>query len=284
MRYGKFLILAIAIALLAVPSSAKEKKIIESKWTAAAIQVDGASADWDQNALEFDKDVKVNFGFKNDAERLYVLFVFNDPRYTSTIESTGLTMWINAEGKEKRNYGLHFHREMVSGDRLIQQMESQGQTLTEEEKLEIKSKPGYMLFLCDALNKKGDVVPLPGSSRGTYRVMRAQGKTIYELGFPLALLDDPGAKTKWDPAQPLKIGFEWGGLTAAQKKARAERASEMAGEGGGGGGGGEGEEGGGGGGGRGGGRGGGGGVSMGGSERSSMKYDFWIDLKIAQNG
>ena len=195
-----------------------------------------------------------------------------------------MTVWVNTEGKEKRNYGLRFRRQTVTGDGLIQQMESQGQTLTEERKQEIRSKPAYMLFLCETLNKKGDVIPHPGSSQGTYRMTRAQGKTVYEMSVPLAMLDDPAAKTKGDPAQPLKIGFEWGGLTEEMKKARADQASEMAGGdtggggggGRGGGGGGEGEDAGGGGGGL-------GGRGAGGGRRSPMKYDFWVDLKIAAN-
>ena len=275
MKNSRWFLLVLAGALLCVPSLAKEKKVIESKWTAAPVQIDGAEADWPQDALELEKDVKVTYAFKNDAGRIYVLFVLNDPAFISTIESTGLGLWVNSEGKEKRNYGLRCHRRMTSGDQLIQQMESQGQILTEEKKQEIKAKPGFMLFLCDRINKKGEVIPQPGANQGTYRVGRVQGRVVYEIGFPLAFLEDPASQAKWDPAKPIEIGFEWGGLTEEMKKARAEQASEMAGAGGGGGGGEEGE--GGGGGSR------GGGMSMGGGRRTPLKYDFWVDVKIAQN-
>jgi hypothetical protein len=50
---------------------------------------------------------------------------------------------------------------------------------------------------------------------------------VYELVLPLALLNDPSAEKKWDASQPLKIGFEWGGVTEEMKKAQA---SELGGQ------------------------------------------------------
>ena len=141
----------------------------------------------------------------------------------SSIDFSGLTLWTNPEGKEKKNYGLHFYRKQVTADQLIQEMEKQGQTFTIENKQAIKSKPSYTIFACDIVNKKGEAVPSPGTSSATFRTSKVQNEIIFEYQLPVALLQDPALTIQWDMAQPLKLGFEWGGMTAEMKQALAAR-------------------------------------------------------------
>ena len=37
----------------------------------------------------------------------------------------------------------------------------------------------------------------------------------------MGLLKDPGSEKAWDPSLPVKIDFEWGGLTEDMKRAQA---------------------------------------------------------------
>jgi hypothetical protein len=263
---------------LAAPVSGKEKKIVESKWTAAPVQIDGVQADWAQDTLETEKSVAASYAFKNDANFLYLLFVFNDPKFVSSIEATGMTLWLNAEGKEKKLHGLRFYRKMLNPDQFIQHLEKEGQLLTDEKKQEIKAKPGYILFACDTVNKKGEVVPHPGAGSGTYRMARVQKSMAYEFVIPMALLADPASKIQWDASKPLKVGFEWGGMTEEMKKARAAQIGAQGAQAGAegatwdeymGGEGGEGFS--------------APSASLAAMRRAPKKYDFWIDLKIAQN-
>jgi hypothetical protein len=261
MKNLKPLYILLTIGVLIAPSVAKDK-IVESKWTAAPVRIDGSSAEWAQDALETEKSVEASYAFKNDANFLYVLFIFNNPIYLSTVEDTGMTFWVNTEGKEKKIRGLRFHRKAVSADQLIQSLESEGQTLTDQKKQELRSKTQYLLFAYDVVNKKGEIVPQSGMATGTYRLARVEKSTIYEFVVPLELLADPSSDKKWDPAKPFKLGFEWGGLTDEMKKARAPQLS--------------GEE-----------------RSESNENRfrvpdsatrqSPKRYDFWISLQIAQN-
>jgi hypothetical protein len=226
MKNLKPLAVAFLTLALAVPFLAKDK-IVESRWTATPIQVDGSNAEWVGDPLELEKGVAVNYAFKNDAEYLYIYMLFNDPKFLSSIDQTGMTVWINAEDKDKRVYGLRFYRKPVTPDQLIEQLEKEGQVLDEQKKQEIKSKRQYMLFACDALNKKGEPISHPaGTGIATYR-MAAVGKgRALEFVAPLALLDDPAGQLKIDPARPFKVGFEWGGMTEEMKKARATQLGE----------------------------------------------------------
>ena len=217
MRSIKILFLFLAVAVLAAPSGAADKKIIESRWAATPVQVDAKTADWAPETLELQKDYDLKYSFQNDADFLFLLFEFNSNKFMSSIDFSGLTLWVNPEGKEKKTYGLHFYRKSVNADQLIQVLERQGQTVPEEQKAEFKKRPQYMLFVCDPVDKRGKPLPVPGAPQATFRTTKVDKSIIFEYQVPLALLDDPTAAAKRDPAQPLKIGFEWGGMTDEMK-------------------------------------------------------------------
>jgi hypothetical protein len=287
MKSLKTLSCILALLAMTLPLVAKDKVLVESRWTSAPVKIDGAKTEWDEDALVEDKDLEISYGFKNDPNFLYLLLVFNSPKSVSTIDGTGLTLWINAEGNDKKTYGLKFYRKMISADELIDNMTKQGQALSDEQITKIKATRQYRTYACDPIDKKGKPVAVPGGGTGTFRAARVEKGAVYEYIIPMAFLQDPASAAKWDPAAPLSVGFDWGGLTEAMKKARTARnfsgvSSGTAGAAtsweqtiaGGGEGGGGGEEGGGGGGMEGGmgGRGGG----------TPKKIDFWVNLKIAQ--
>jgi hypothetical protein len=273
-------ILVFAAVSLAPLLPAADNPPLESVWTAAVVQIDGQLNEWPETALQYNKDFEVRYAFKNDGNFLYCVFVFDNPRYLSSLEQSGLTFWINPE-KERRTYGFRFYRKMVTSDQVIEQLEKNGSVITDQKKAEIRLKPRYFLYSCDVLNKKGDILPhQPGTANGSYRVGRAQKRMVFEYAIPLALLTDPNQKPVLDPAKPFHLGFEWGGMTEEMKKqslaetgdanvqvdssASAMAVSAGVGEKG------EGSE------------GGGRSVSIedGIRRRMPKKYDFWIDLKL----
>jgi hypothetical protein len=278
MRKPRFTILVLALAVLAVAAPAAVK-VLQSLWTPEPLAVDGKADEWAPESLAVEKSVDVSYGFKNDDKSLYLFFKFNDAKkYMSSIEQSGFTVWINTEGKEKRVYGLKFHRKPVNGDELIKLLEQQGQTLDEAKKQEIKAKPQYVLFACDAINKKGEIIPHPaGTHMSTYRTARAANTASYEFLIPYEVMSDPATNVKIDPAKPLVLGFEWGGATPQQLQEAAAQIGDrgasanagatsmegsMSGEGG--------------------------GFNAPGGSLASMrgripkKYDFWATVQLAQ--
>jgi len=221
MKHLKPLYILIAVLVAAVPYFAKDK-IIESKWTAMPLQIDGQTAEWAQDVLETSKSEQVSYAFKNDANHLYVLFIFNESKTLSSISATGMTFWTNTEGKEKKNYGMRFYPRTISGEQLVQEVEKQGETIPEEKKQELlKSKSPFRIFACDAVNKKGEIIPHSGKGMATFRTGRVEKNTVYEFVIPIALLSDPASTTPFDVAKPFKLGFDWGGMTDEMKKAQA---------------------------------------------------------------
>ena len=138
-----------------------------------------------------------------------------------------MNLWLNAEDKENKIRGLRFYRKLASSNQLILELEKQGQMLTDQQKKDIRSKPSHPLFVCDVVNNKGQAVPHPGTGSGTFRTGQAQKSIVFEYFVPIALLQDPASQSKWDPALPLKVGFEWGGMTDEMKRNYAGRVGDQ---------------------------------------------------------
>lgn len=220
--------LAVA-AMLSVQAPAKDV-LAESRWAAAPVVIDGQDGEWRGEAPYIYKDAGLEYALQNDGQSLYILFRFTNPKGLTTIEATGLNVYINAGGKKKKDFGFRFFRKQATADELIAALEMKGQVLTEEKKAELRTGKLYVLFEHEAVGeKKAGSAPVPPGGPGESPVFRAvpQGKTVvYEIRIPLSLGDSPtgiGVKA----GETIKLGFEWGGMTPEMRKAlMAQRASQ----------------------------------------------------------
>ena len=204
-----------------------QEKAVESVWEESSLLIDGLDNDWVGDTLNFEKTVEVDYAFRNDADKLYVLFVFKDPLYQSTIKDTGMTLWINTEGKKKKKYGIYFNTRRVTAESVISLLEKQKGPLPEAEKNNIRSQPFYFFYQGDVKDKKGKILT-PTALGGELAVplFRAQAKQkmmVYELVMSLRILEKLSAKDKMEPGKTVKVGFEWGGLTERMKAQRMAR-------------------------------------------------------------
>jgi len=267
-------LIALSVALILAGLGLAKETVIESKWTATPVRIDGVDDEWSGETLNFEKGVKVNYALRNDASNVYVLFVFTDRRYLSSIEATGLIIWVNAEGKKKKAEGFRFLKKQVTADELIARLEKQGEQLTEQKKAELKSGASYVLFDGVAVDKDGkEIAATPGEQPfpPTFRVMPKGSAMVYEFRLPLRNLEAKSPGVPRESSVGLKLGFEWGGLTKEMKEAIAARLGadqsvDAAG-------GGEEED-----------------ITApsGGNVsarigRSPQKYSFWVDIELAKN-
>ena len=138
--FARALLLSLVVLAVCLAGFSKEETVA-SMWRGSPLSIDGADNDWAGDTLSFEKKFEVDYAFQNDAENLYVLFVFKDPVYLSTIKDTGMTFWINTEGKKKKKYGITFKMIKVSAESLISLLEKQRGTLPEAEKNRIRGWP-----------------------------------------------------------------------------------------------------------------------------------------------
>ena len=270
------------ISIFCGVGSAKEITV-DSMWTESPVNIDASNQDWTEAVLHSEKKYKVDCSFKNDMDNLYVLFVFKDPNFLSTVQATGMTLWFNTIDRKKKEYGINFGIRKVTADVLIAVLEKQKGPLPEEEKAKIKSTPQYFMYRADVIDKKGKVITDSVMSEGmiepVFRSGKQQDLEIYEFRVPLAILGKLSDKFGAEPGAAVKVGFEWGGLTEAMKQARIERLAQsgvrnptptepgdpsVSGRGGGGG------------------TGDGSSMQMRSGRGTPKEYSFWLDVKLAQ--
>jgi len=200
----------------------KEKKL-DSRWDVAAIKIDSFNNDWVGEALSFEKKVKVDYAFKNDTENIYVLFIFKDSKYMSSIKNTGMTIWFNREGKKKKKYGIKFTEKKINPYELISFLEKQQGFIPEEKKNEIRSKPNYFMLSSGVINKnnksKSPNEVNDKARTAWFRMKEQQGMVVYEFSIPLEMVSEIDQGIGIEPGKSIKVGFEWGGMTKEMQMA-----------------------------------------------------------------
>ncbi|MFA9453973.1 MAG: hypothetical protein ACERK6_08665 [Candidatus Aminicenantaceae bacterium] len=200
----------------------------KSAWNTAQMSVDGTDFDW-QDAFPASADkVAVEYAFKNDANFLYVLFKFKDPKqFMSTISWTGMTVYLNASGKKKKDYFINFRKKQITADEFIANLEAQQGQLSQEDKDKIRANEFYVDHDVQVSNKKAKSQSLDGVEGivpAIFRANQSQDETyLWEIAIPLARPADMAPGIGAAPGQQIKVGFQWGGSTDEWKEAMASR-------------------------------------------------------------
>lgn len=218
-------LLFVMILALVVPGQAK-KKALSSAWTEQPLKIDGSSADWGEDGFVKYEKYQIDRAFRNDGDYLYIIFTFKDPKFMSTINSSGMTVWLNNRAKKKKRYGIKFLKRRISPDTFIRMIEKKHGPLPTEKKEEIRKKEFYTIYQSGVVNKD-DEQPLPiqlGSGQSpAFRVKPGQGTMTYEFRIPLEKLEGKTSGIGTTPGQTIALGFQWGGLTKEMREARAQQ-------------------------------------------------------------
>ncbi len=271
------------------PSLVSAEKVIPSQWAAAPVRIDGANQEWQDAAIIVDKVSRAEYALRNDDKYLYILMVFKvyslrlgervqNIASLSTYEISGMKVYFSFDGKKDKSNGFHFVKKTITADELIANLEKGGEVLTDEKKAGIRQQKAYMIYEGLPLDPSKPAPPVASgpADTPTFRDQLKRELSVVEFRIPLAYLAQAGAVAA--PGANLKLGFEWGGMTKEMRSAYMARMADSgsrasqgdvkstgednkwaAREGGGGEGG-----------------------PMGGQpNRDTKKYDFWIDVKLA---
>lgn len=220
-----FLITFVVLAVFSLNSFAKEE-LVKSQWLHSAVNIDGALEDWKESGLYLDKKVMTECALRNNNETLFILFALKDRKYFSTIQSSGLTIWFNSDGKKKKNDGIKFFKKMISADDYITELEQQKGPLSEEDKKKILENPAYVFHQAEFLTKKKKDPSQEEKNEearlAVFRTGNQKGVMVYEMAIPLNLFPDSVRSSI------MKVGFEWGGMTDEyRKRLRDKRAQSQ---------------------------------------------------------
>lgn len=274
-----FVVLLLILGGLSVAYT--KEKFVESVWAASPLTIDGLAIEWKGDPFNLEKKVNVEYAFRNDSDTLYVLFKFNDVQYLSSIETTGMTLWIDTQGKKSKDLGVKFTQKKISADEYISILEKQRGAINDEQKESLRAREFYFISRAEAEDKKGNPLEQDEGSEAVkgaaYNVYVQPDAVTYEFRLPLKTLTTTLSGTAKEPGEIVGIGFEWGGLTDAMRKefmkgnAGGDSGSMGISEGG---------------------RGGGGGQSVGfdgaspagltALRKMTKKYSFWTAVRLAK--
>ncbi len=214
------------MVLALVAAGFAKDKPVGSMWVATPPSIDGMNTEWGNVSLSTYKKAKIEYAFMNDAENLYVLFIFKDPKFLSSISWTGLTVWISPQGAKEKDLGIRLMKKQISADDYIAILEKQvGETMPEEKKEQIRQNKSYWLFDQELINKNAadysEDAPMPKFNGALFKINVLQKTIIYELAISFSKLAEVAPEIGAEPGKSLSLNFEWGGASKEYKEALA---------------------------------------------------------------
>jgi len=233
-RFTAILLMA-AVAALAVPASSAKDVVIQSVWAPGPMVIDGVAQEWGDVTEPFvDKASGAKYAVKNDGRDLYIIMVLANDVSKSTIDYTGMKVYLTSGPKKAKDSGVLFLQKIMPTEEFIATFEKKGQALTDAQKAELRKKPNQPVFLEEPILPKGAAAPAVASEadRPTFRSAGKGQVTVYEFKVPLSRIARQQGAAE---GGPIKVGFEWGGMNKEVRKdilagraASGSRASEGA--------------------------------------------------------
>lgn len=209
-RYLAGLVIGCATVGFVIMASCKNVELA-STWTTTPMHVDGRAQDWNGVTSHFLEESEATVAFANDSSQLYILMRTRDPRLASTIRSNGLMFWINADGKQEKQFVIRYRggptreemRSMIGGERR-RKIDREEQFMMPD-----TGKPALTCFV------KGRIVemeiPVDGSN-GPAAAFSVDGSFFtYEFSLPLHESAVRSYGMAAVPGQTIRIGAIWGG-------------------------------------------------------------------------
>jgi hypothetical protein len=165
--------------------------------------VDGKTEDW-QGDLFVAEGERIELGFLNDRENLYVCLLTTDNFVRAQILTQGLTVWFDPKGKTDKIFGIRFPVGLPPAERKMPLANNpEGPDLenlpkvpmTEMEIIRTEKEPPQKLNVAEAQGIEVKVVP-------------SSGLIVYELKIPLIKTEQHPIAVGAEPGTTIGIGFE----------------------------------------------------------------------------
>jgi uncharacterized membrane protein YgcG len=235
-RHNKLLRILVLLSFAAIMTiSGCKKTQLPSTWTATPIVIDGNIDDWSDKPTTYFEGQDMMAAFCNDSTNLYLHFRSRNFMTASLIRKTGITIYIDKQGKNKKDFFVRLN------DGPVKPISPRSVRNEDEE----KKKPGFgrqfqsnsrdipprlTCKIKDRIVEK--IIPFDGSQGPTAAYDTSFGFYSYEIAVPL----DYGSVLYFgldvDLGQEISIGAEWGDMGDMKKSARSGGRSGMKGGGG----------------------------------------------------
>jgi hypothetical protein len=116
----KRLNLIFLLSVILLLSGCKEET--ESHYSEQNFKIDGVLDEWTNYPLLTIEDQLVSLGIRNDNDNLYLMLATRSERMVRTFQNHGLTLWLNADNKKNKEFGLVVYPDFDLPDRDEQSM------------------------------------------------------------------------------------------------------------------------------------------------------------------
>ena len=204
-----------AIVVLAA-SGLAAGQAVESLWASGPMTIDGVAQEWDASTPIIDEGSRVEYALRNDGRNLYIIMVFKNPLYKSTLDYTGMKIYFTTGTKKSKDFGILFQKKQLTAEGLIANLQKRGQAPTEEQNAEIRKKSTHIIFSEEVIRPKKAAAPTDpavATDPPIFRTIEKGRLAVCEFRIPLSRINQLGGIGA-EPGQSILLGFEWGGMTA----------------------------------------------------------------------
>ena len=216
------LLLAIfSIAILSVSADAKTHNVTTS-WVDHEFRIDGNMKEWFEIESNYLSEQEASVSLCNDENFLYILFKTREAKWARAIKMTGLNLYINKNGKNKKDFFIRFKggpnsaqlRAMAGGMNERGSGESRMSRMPADirKKYEQAMNDNTQTLICSINDYVNKVVPLDGSEGPAGAFDTSNGFFVYEFKIPLKQGKDRYYGIGIEAGHKIAIGAEWGDL------------------------------------------------------------------------
>lgn len=211
--------ISLLMALLFILTGCSNKTVYKSLWQPSSLSVGDCDDYWFTN-MHYSTKAKMHYGLSNDDENLYVSLKVTDETVQRKIMLTGLTFWLDPNGKGKEQLGLNFpvkqpKQKNTTKNRSAagQQQGDQRKSKADNEKFNSKYKNGLSEIVISGFG--GEAEPsLVGnkSKQGINAILRMDSLQVlyYEAQIPLHMIFEKPDEVLGNAAKYFSYAFETG--------------------------------------------------------------------------
>jgi len=188
---------------------------IQSQWTEAPITVDGQNTDWDAIPFTYLKDFEISLGICNDADNIYIMLKFRDPKLLMAASRKGFTAWFDKCGTKKKEFGIRYIcNPRVNVDPTRGERPEFGGPFRQRMQMLGDQKPvTEQLLALLGSEEKGINLKLDGSLGPTARLGNLNGVFAYELSVPFDHMGKGLYALETEAGSDISVGFEINNLS-----------------------------------------------------------------------
>ncbi len=187
----------------------------ESRAPGQQIIIDGNTDDWRGDLFVVDR-MRLELGFLNDRENLYICLLTTDNFIRAQIMTQGLTVWFDPKGETNKVFGIRFPLGLPPGERKI----PVGYNPEGPDLENLPKPPMTEMEILRSEKEAPQKLPLEEAKGIEVKVVPSSGLIVYELKIPLISTEQHPLAVGAEPGKPVGIGFETSKLDLGQSARR----------------------------------------------------------------